>query len=596
MKSRVFFVLLILISCLTVNAQDIPQHISYTRIYDFMDELANDKIFELNSAIKPYSRALIAEKLLEAEEQSHKLNRRQRKELQFFLNEYALEQRELPDNYVDFVHTNKWEVSLGQPAVYFNDKNFRMRITPLLGMHIDMNSKGMITKRWYGGEFQGTIGKGLTVFGSLRDISMRGNLDATPIYNETGAQIGNFDNNLLSRPQYLNLLPGYEYKETSNGKGGDYSDSRGGIKYAWQWGAVGLVKDNVVWGDNYHGSNIISGRTPSFPMITLNLKPVRWFELNYFHGWLVSNVIDSTKYYQENDVAKHYRQANKFIAANMFTFFPVRNLSISAGNAIIYAENNVHPAYFIPIAFYKSIDHMLTKGTKQENQNSMMFFNISSRNIRHLHLYASVFIDEFSMSRLKKGNKEANPISYKVGGRLSNFPLQNLSLTGEFTRTNIINYKHSIPQLTWASNNYNLGHYLGDNSQEIYVALKYKPIRGLDVGLSFTDARHGKEYAYIRRGEWDGITGKITQIISQPSLGKIIWTNQTFGLDIVYEVFNNAYAIVNVAYSNIQGHENSDPQQYGEYKMTAQEVLERYTPEFLRGKNTTITIGFSFGF
>lgn len=580
MKNRFFCFLLVIASCFTMQAQDIPQHISYTRIYEFMDELANEGLFELNSAIKPYSRAFIAEKLLEAQNQSEKLNRRQKKELKFFLNEYALEQHVLPEGYVDFIHTNQWEVALGQPAIHHNGENFRARITPLLGMHIDMNGNGTITKRWYGAEFQAIIGKGLTIFGSLRDISIR-----TP-----------FEYGMLSQPNYLVNLPGYEYKETSNTKGGDYSDSRGGIKYAWDWGSFGLVKDNVEWGDNYNGSNILSGRAPSFPMITLNVKPARWFELNYFHGWLVSNVVDSTKYYLENEITKHYRQANKFMAANMMTFVPLRNLHLSLGNAIVYAENNVQAAYFIPIAFYKSIDHTLTKGTKQENQNSMMFFNISSRNIKHLHLYASVFVDEFNFSRLKKSNKEANPISYKLGGRLSNFPIQNLSLTGEFTHTNIINYKHSIPQLTWASNSYNLGHYLGDNAQEIYVALKYKPIRGLDVNLSYLNAKHGKEYAYVRRADWNGINGNILGIISQPSLGEIIWTNQTLGLNVIYEVFNNAYAIVNVAYSNIQGHENGDAQQYGESKMTADEVLKYYTPEFLRGKNTTIMIGFSFGF
>ncbi len=441
-------------------------------------------------------------------------------------------------------------------------------------MHIMYNDNGNITKRWYGAEFQGIIGKNLTIWGSLRDISINGDL--------------------LSQPTYLNDQPGYEYKEASYG--GDYSDSRGGIKYSWNWGSFGLVKDNVVWGDNYHGSNILSGRAPSFPMITLNIKPVRWFELNYFHGWLVSNVVDSTNYYLENETTKYYRPANKYMAANMLTFTPIRNLHLSVGNAIVYAERNVQAAYFIPIAFYKSLDHTLTKGAGTENQNSMMFFNISSRNIRHLHLYASVFIDEFNIKRLKSGNKEQNPVSYKIGGNLTNFPLQNLSLIGEFTKTNIINYKHSIPTLTWASNSYNLGHYLGGNSQEIYVALKYKPIRGLDFNLSFVEAKHGKEYEFIRRGPWEGINGKITDIISQPSLGKVIWKNQTIGLKTIYEVFNNAYAILNLEYSNIKAYENDDEKVFGERKMTAQETLDYFTPKFLQGKNLTFTIGFSFGF
>ena len=113
-------------------------------------------------------------------------------------------------------------------------------------------------------------------------------------------------------------------------------------------------------------------------MITLNLKPCKWFELNYIHGWLVSNVLDSTHYYVEENYTDstskiHYRPANKFIAANMITFTPIRGLNISMGNSIIYSENNVQAGYFIPIAFYKSIDHLLTKGLKVENQNSQVF-------------------------------------------------------------------------------------------------------------------------------------------------------------------------------------------------------------------------------
>jgi hypothetical protein len=85
---------------------------------------------------------------------------------------------------------------------------------------------------------------------------------------------------------------GVQYKEANYG--GDFSDSKGGISlYTW-WGSIGLIKDNIVWGDSYNSSNIISGRAPSFPMLTLNLKPVRWLEFNYIHGWLVSNVIDSS--------------------------------------------------------------------------------------------------------------------------------------------------------------------------------------------------------------------------------------------------------------------------------------------------------------
>lgn len=574
MKHIILFAVLV-VSSLYSAAQDIPEHISYSRIYEYLDEMANDGYIDLNSAVKPYSRSYIAGKLLEIKDDIGRLNERQRAELFFFLNEFAMEQDKLPDSRLNLVRNQQLSFAFMQPAFNYRDTAFRSRIVPLLGMHITANENGNITKRWYGADFQAMLGKHLSVYGSLRDVSINGAL--------------------LARPSYLNDYPGYEYKESKSG--GDYSDSRGGIKYAWKMGSIGLVKDNVIWGDNYHGSNILSGRTPSFPMLTLHLKPVKWFEMQYFHGWLVSNVMDSTNYYLDNQDKKQYRMANKFIAANMFTITPVRNLHFSFGNSIVYAEQNVQPAYFIPIAFYKSIDHTLTKGLAIENQNSQVFLNISSRNIKHLHLFSSIFADEISMSRFKPSVAEKNPISFKGGANLSNFPVQNLSFTGEFTRTGIITYKHSIPVLTWASNGFNLGNYLGDNSQELYLAVDYKPFRGLDMKLSFSDAKHGNEFDYIRRNSLGVDNTKI--FLAQPVLGEVSWSNRTIGFNVRYEVINNAYAIINIQNSNIQGYDLTLTPIKGdksENLLSAQGYLDLFSPKYLQGKHTTITVGFGFGF
>ena len=556
------------LAILSSYAQDIPEHISYTRIYDYLDELANDGVIELNSVTKPYARTYIAEKLLQAQSHKNQLNKRQQEELKFFLNDFALEQNKLPDTQLNFSKNDNLTAALVQPAFNYKDSIFRARITPILGLEVTKNGNGSIIKRWYGADFQTMIGKHLSVYGSLRDISV--------------------DGALLSRPAYLNDYPGYEYKEATGG--GDYSDSRGGVKYSWNWGSVGFVKDNVIWGDNYHGSNILSGRAPSFPMLTFHIKPTKWFDFQYFHGWLVSNVIDSTRYYVNNLGVKEYRMTNKFMAANMFTFTPIRSLDLSIGNSIIYAEETVQPAYFIPFAFYKSLDHTLTKGLGLENQNSQVFMNFSSRNIKHLHIFTSIFIDDLMWSRILGSNSERNPISVKVGAELSNFPIENLSLTGEFTQTNIITYKHFVPALTYASNGYNLGNYLGDNSREIYLALCYKPIRGLDLSLSFVNAEHGNEYNYIN------INNIITPILSQPVIGSVTWSNNTVGLNARYEIFNNTYAILNIAYSDIKGYNLTTTPIAGEVRLTAQEYLNLFTPAYLQGKNTTITAGFSFGF
>jgi hypothetical protein len=137
---------------------------------------------------------------------------------------------------------------------------------------------------------------------------------------------------------------------------------------------------------------------------------------------------------------------------------------------------------------------------------------------------------------------------------------------------------------------------LGDNAQELYVALRYKPIRGLDMQLSFMQAKHGNEYDYIHDGIFNGSRYDVVDIISNPSLGDVIWSNQTIGFKATYEVFQNAYAIINIENSDIQGYDAVSTPVFGEVRMTAQEVLDRYTPAFLHGQNTTISFGFSFGF
>jgi hypothetical protein len=57
-KNALLFVLISVLA-FNINAQNIPVHHLHNSISDFMDELANDKVIEINSAVKPYSRKFI---------------------------------------------------------------------------------------------------------------------------------------------------------------------------------------------------------------------------------------------------------------------------------------------------------------------------------------------------------------------------------------------------------------------------------------------------------------------------------------------------------------------------------------------------------
>ena len=589
----------------SLYAQRIPEAIEYTEIYDFIEELTTDGVISSNAAIKPYTRDYIARLLLEAQSKDTLLNQRQRDDLYFYLQDYALECDALPV-YKSYGHkhvtqwiTNVSNLSLADPSLHIltKDKIFKMRVRPILGMDLSYNKKGLLMHRVYGAEIQMDIAKHLSIWGSIRDNSWSGQ-------GVKGSRLtyGWLPNG--SPSPALNNLAGVQYKEANYG--GDFSDSRGGISlYTW-WGSIGVQRERITWGDAQHCSNILSAHNPAVPMVTLQLTPCKWFQFDYFHAWLPSNVQDSTYYYIEREkegvTGREYRPANKFMAANMFTFMPIKYIQFSFGNSIVYAERNVQAAYFIPIAFFKSLDHLLTKGLNSENQNSQAFATITVRPTDHLRLYGSFFLDEFKLSRLKKSEPQKNPVSYLVGFNWSGWPVKGLSLRGEFMRSYIASYTHSIKVLDYTSNSYFMGHYMGDNSQSIFVQLSYRPVRSLRLTLDYTNDTKYNVYDYIRKD--------IGTIISQKPFGEKTWRNDIINFRAVYEVFNNCYAHVDLTYNNARAYAPSSTRSAGEDRGwnadgTSQELdgsalenyyLNKFTPAYLQGKNFTVTCGLSFGF
>ena len=543
-----FITAVILMAAVLGTGQTVYQHVSSEGIYDFIDELANTEIIDLNSAIKPYSRKDIALMLQQADKERDELNSRQKEELDFYLMDYKAELNRWPDypEKFDLFRKNRnLATSLNPPALSYGDSLFSLVLKPIWGIRYFFNNEDdPIYHRWGGAETYAYIGEHWGIYASLRD---------------------NSESERLCEPSFFTRRQGGPYKEDT--VGGDYSEMRGGISYSWKWGNVSLIKDHLQWGNNYHGSNIIAGRTPSFAQIKLHLHPAKWFYFNYIHGWLVSEIVDSTRsYFYGNG---NYREVfhEKYFAANMFTFVPFKKLHVSVGNSIVYSDIGVHAAYLIPFMFYKSIDHTLNGTSNKPGQNSQMYFDISSRQIRNLHLYGSMFIDELSIPRLTDPDRH-NFLSYKIGGSISNLPFPNISATVEYTRTLPMTYQHHIPTTTFESNFYNLGHYLRDNSQEIYVALTFKPLRGLHLKASYLFAQHGDDFVYGEEDKPD----------MMPILENIIYENTTLAFRATWEFTNNSYLLLSFMSSDIRDEKSIR------------------TPEFFAGEKSVLTAGFNIGF
>ena len=531
-----FYLMAILSS--PARSQEVYEHISNKSIYTFLDEMANEGYFELNSVVKPYSRMFIAEKLNALKQEEQKLNSRQKAELDFYLRDFNKEL--LPGK----SYHKRFDL------FYYKDSLFTFSLNPILGVKYIDNEHGTNYHAWNGAEVFAYVGKHVGIYANLRD-----NHEKTPLSEQ-------YD----TTKKFLDPRPGPVYKS-----GLDFSEMRGGITYSWKWGSIGLIKDHLEWGNYYHYPSIISGKAPSFAQIKLAMKPAKWFEFNYIHGWLVSAIVDSAgSYAYTNSYGSSTRLVyrKKFIAANLFTFKPFRQFYASIGNSIIYSDMDAHPGYLIPFFLYKSVDHTLNNGSRNETgQNSQFFLDISSRQINHLHLYATLFFDDISISRLKE-NGHLDYYSLNAGTRISNL-IKNVFLTFEYFQSYPLVYKHNMPTTSYESNFYNLGHYLQDNSRGVYVATNYKPLRGLDIELSYSLGQHGRDHEELGTDRLE---------VVHLFMDVIEWEQQIMALSVNYQILNDIYVFGGYEYRSVSGD------------------YEKYTTPYFHGTTNTFSFGVNYGF
>ena len=165
-------VILITLPSISVFSQEVPHPVSNTGVYNFLDELANDQIISLISAIKPYSRTFIAKCLREADGKRDQLTRRQQEELDFYLSDFWKEgtrvrrfdgstvtsgdssmvrllNRSIAEVFRGGNGEGNWLKRLHETMrldlFYYEDSLFSITVNPILGGEMFLNSSGKAT-------------------------------------------------------------------------------------------------------------------------------------------------------------------------------------------------------------------------------------------------------------------------------------------------------------------------------------------------------------------------------------------------------------------------------------------------------------------
>lgn len=469
-KALAFSFLLIFI-CLSLKAQVVWENPRY-EVYNFLSRQAQKGALRIDDFIQPLSRKEIYLHLSGLQDSLEKLSLLEKKELDFYLREYT-EFTTIDSNSVSFL---KKDPSGRLSFLSVNKNDFVFRGEPVLTLETQQSENSSIFKLGNGMQFWGHAGKNFGFQFYFQD------------FTETGRGIDSLKD--FSPEQ------GIVRTNTIHTERLTYSEIRGNISYSWKNGSIAIGKDNLLLGYGQNGRIILSDKSPSYPFIRLDYKPLKWLTFQYAHAWLQSGIIDSANSYPTGNSVyggkrELYRQ--KFMATHSLNFFPVKGLALSVGESMIFSDR-FDIGYLIPVMFFKAYDHYTSRHNISAGSNGQFFFQASSRNhIPKTHLYASAFIDEIRITKVFERAKSRNQLGFTIGASATDVLFPYLTLGIEYTRLNPFVYNNIINAQSYRNQNYLLGDWIGNNADRLIGYVEYTPLPRLKAQLQWQHVRKGGE-------------------------------------------------------------------------------------------------------
>jgi len=505
-------------------------------VYTFLDRLNVKGIISLDSEVKPYTRAYIGSKLLELRDKTYQLGKIENEELTWHLREYREE-------------LNLDDVEKRIVLYRYSDKNFNLSLSPIAGY-------------------------GLTNFadksGHNRSVGIKTFISYSDWF---GGQLNMSDNGQfgdnVDKIKQLSPERGRDPISVSNGI--EFSDVRTQINLSQGWASLSFNKDYQEWGNAYFGNLILSDKAPSYPNFRIELKPVKWLRFYYTFGWVHSGIIDSSSIITFSTTADNlgtFEQfINKYHVANMLTVSPWDFVDISFGNSIIFA-GNFRPEMMLPFNFFKYMDRDVGKKSQQDG-NGQLFFDVAVRYPQKYKFYTTFFLDVTEIRNILEGDFWNTWFGFTVGGKRAGLLLDDLDLTLEYTRVNPWVYEHKLDLTNYKHLNYSLGHWIGQNADQLRIQFNYQLLRGLKTELFVESFRKGKLGDVLSEAYQDKEV--------EPFLYGERRTETKIGFNVVYEPIHELFIRLNYKYSDIND-----------------ELISR-TPDFMLGCNHGFGVSVVYG-
>ncbi len=328
----------------------------------------------------------------------------------------------------------------------------------------------------------------------------------TLLASDTVATITRWSNGFLFRGSlgshlgfYFNLTdnhfsrtPGYPIQQVLEGSGFPYHTARVSKKFdvdeniaylnlTYKYFSFLFGRDYNQWGAGHRGQLVMSTNAPVYDQLKFTIRYWR-FKYTHITAFLQYIPPNGRKYIKAVDPIDVYWAGNRLEA------YLGKGVQVGFSQAIIYGNQSIKLGYMNPLAFFKSIEHYYG-----DRDNGSLGIDFAWRIVPDLKVFGEWFIDDITTSKL--GSKF---FGNKFGWQGGFFWVNPLRLPGsdlllEYTRIKPYVYTHSVQDY----NKYKhydtvLGHFIGPNSDNLYVRYRFFPHRRLRFQLTVERYRHGQ--------------------------------------------------------------------------------------------------------
>lgn len=376
----------------------------------------------------------------------------------------------------------------------------------LLGQQAIVSNRGqqfdpdqLISETTLGGQFRGHLGKRIGFFAEARNSLTRGE-DRDP-------DDENFDPSQGS-PVVISGSNVFRDRATAYG--------------VWEkpWIRLEAGRDEFDWGPAYHGGVTVTQNAPPADLVRLGVRFKR-FKFSYMHAWLRTPL------------------GPKYLAAHRLDVTLLRGLYVGASETVVYGNRSVELAYLNPLMLYHVAEHHLG-----DLDNNGLSVDATFTRIPNVTLYAEWFIDDMT-STASWRHYFGNKFAWVVGGLWADpFNLRNLDLRLEYSRISPYVYAHNDSINIYTHYDKIIGHWLGPNSDTIFLELGWQLSRDFRIE-AFTE--------HIRDGEGEANT------VWRPESGDrkdfltgIVETQNLFGLRVVDQIRRDCFVALSYTYRDTQ--------------------------------------------